>query len=90
MIVAVIWGQLDVLAAAFMLQAILFNRNGKTWMGVMFAAIGAAIKVFPALIIPYMLLFSKNRIRDLSAILPPSCCDLADIPVNGRNIQFSF
>ena len=70
-IVAVIWGQLDVLAAAFMLQAILFNRNGKTWMGVMFAAIGAAIKVFPALIIPYMLLFSKNRIRDLSAILPP-------------------
>ncbi len=70
-VVAVMWGQLDVLATAFMLQAIIFSRNGRSWMGVMFAAVGAAIKVFPALIIPYILLFSKNRIRDMTAILPP-------------------
>ncbi len=71
LVVAVMWGQLDVLATAFMLQAILFSRNGKSWMGVMFAAVGAAIKVFPALLIPYMLLFSRNRIRDITAVLPP-------------------
>lgn len=69
-VVAVMWGQLDVLAAAFMLQAILFSKNGKTWMAVFSASMGAAIKVFPGLIIPYLLISSKNKARDLTAVLP--------------------
>lgn len=69
-VIGVMWGQLDVLAAAFMLQAILFESNGKTWWAVLFASIGGAVKIFPVLIIPYILLGSKHRSRDLTAILP--------------------
>ena len=76
-VVAVLWGQLDVLAVAFMLQAILFHKEGKTWMAVLSASIGGAIKVFPLLIIPYMILRSKKKIFNLSAILPVLAFTLA-------------
>lgn len=69
-VVSVLWGQLDILAVAFMLQAILFEKRGRTWMAVFAASIGGAIKIFPALIIPYILLRSRNRLVTLTATLP--------------------
>ncbi len=76
-VVAVLWGQLDVLAVAFMLQAILFHKEGRTWMAVLYASIGGGIKVFPLLIIPYMILRSKKKLVSFSAILPVLACTLA-------------
>lgn len=69
-IVAVLWGQLDILAVAFMLQALLSYRSGYSGRAVLFASIGAAFKIFPALLIPFFVLTSKNKVRTSAGVLP--------------------
>ncbi len=83
LIVAVMWGQLDVLAVAFMLQAILLDKSGKTWMAVLAASIGGAIKVFPLLLVPYILLRSRSKLLDLTATLPVLGATLAIYQLTG-------
>lgn len=69
-IVAILWGQLDILAVAFMLQALLSYRSGYSGRAVLFASAGAAFKIFPALLIPFFVLTSKNKARTSACVLP--------------------
>lgn len=69
-IVGILWGQLDVLALAFLLQALVYHRSGKGFLSILFACMGGAIKVFPFLIIPLLLFRSKNRKMAALGIVP--------------------
>ncbi len=68
-LVGVGWGQLDILAASCLALSLLFYQKGDTFSAAGFAAIGGAVKIFPALLIPFILLRSRQRTRDLLPIL---------------------
>ena len=68
--VGIMWGQLDVLGLAFLLQAIIYHKEGKGFRAVLFASIGTAIKIFPVFVIPLLIARSKNKLISLLAIIP--------------------
>jgi hypothetical protein len=68
--VGIMWGQLDVLGLAFLLQAIIYHKEGKDFGAVLFASIGAAIKIFPVFVIPLLIARSKRKLLSSSAIIP--------------------
>lgn len=70
-IVGVIWGQLDVLALAFMMQGVFFFKRDKSLLAGLFVSTGAVIKIFPVLILPYLLLRSRNRKAALLGVIVP-------------------
>lgn len=59
-----IWGQFDMLSLLFMILSIVFFKKGNTAISSIFATIGGFIKLFPFILIPYILIKSKNKIRD--------------------------
>lgn len=69
-VVGVLWGQLDVLAVALMLQSVIYYRNQNSFRAVLFASLGAAIKLFPFLLVPYLVYNSRHRWRAFSGVLP--------------------
>ena len=69
-VVGIMWGQLDVLGLAFLLQAFVYHKQGKDFKAILFAAVGAAIKIFPVFVIPLLIARSRNKILAFSAIFP--------------------
>ncbi|MGC8515281.1 MAG: hypothetical protein ACP5OC_03995 [Thermoplasmata archaeon] len=69
-IVGIMWGQLDVLGLAFLLQAIIYHKEGKGFKPVLFASIGTAIKIFPVFVIPLLIARSKRKLLSSLAIIP--------------------
>lgn len=63
--IGVVWGQLDVMAALCMGLSIFHLSKGETFHASIFASLGAAIKVFPALLLPFILISSRNKSKDL-------------------------
>lgn len=70
LVVGIMWGQLDVLGLAFLLQALVYHKNGKDFKAVLFASIGAAIKIFPVFVIPLLIARSKRKFLSSLAIIP--------------------
>ena len=83
-VVGILWGQIDIIAVAFMLQSILYFRSGKEFSAVLFAGIGATVKVFPALLIPYMLIKSRHRKSAALGTLPAIVFTLAMYAATGN------
>ena len=69
-VVGIMWGQLDVLGLAFLLQAIIYHKEGKDFKAVLFASIGTAIKIFPVFVIPLLIARSKRKLFSSLAIIP--------------------
>ena len=74
-LVAAVWGQLDPIATLAAVGALYYYRQGKESHAYLLASFGAAVKVWPALMIPIMLVASAKKrgfgaLRPLSAILP--------------------
>ena len=69
-VVGIMWGQLDVLGLAFLLQAIAYHKQGRGFKAVLFASVGTAIKIFPVFVIPLLIARSRNKILSFSAIIP--------------------
>ncbi len=83
-VIGILWGQIDIIAVAFMLQSILYFRSGKEFAAVFSAAIGASVKVFPALLIPYLLIRSGHRKTAALGILPALVFTLAMYAITGN------
>ncbi len=62
------WGQLDVLAVACMGLSLWCLQKNDTLTASTFAAVGGAIKFFPALLLPFILIQSRRKGRDLLPI----------------------
>ena len=69
-VVGIMWGQLDVLGLAFLLQAFIYHKEGKDFKAVLFASIGTAIKIFPVFVIPLLIMRSKRKLFSSLAIIP--------------------
>lgn len=70
-VIGILWGQLDVLALAFMLQSVVYHKKNMDIQATVFAGLGALIKPFPVFIIPYLLFRAKRKGYALLGLLFP-------------------
>jgi len=75
-LIGVIWGQIDVIAALMMLFSIVQLRKGNTHIASISATVGAFVKIFPVFIIPLILIRSKNKLRDLILVATVSLASI--------------
>lgn len=68
-LIGIAWGQIDAVAAFCMIMSIYYFRKSRTSYSVLFASIGAMIKIFPVLLIPFILASSKHRARDTLIVI---------------------
>src|SRR5262249_20992724 len=80
-LVASIWGQLDPIATLFGVASIDYFERRKMYHAYLFASLGAAIKVWPVLLIPFYLIITVKE-GGLKALKPTS----AILPVLGATI----
>ncbi len=75
-LIGVIWGQIDVIAALMMLFSIVQLGKGNTHLASISATAGAFVKIFPVFLIPLILIRSRNRLRDLMLVAGVSLTSL--------------
>ena len=75
-LVAAVWGQLDPIATLMAVASLYYFQKGRTYHAYLFASFGAAVKVWPAIMIPIMLVISVRRVglkaavRPIAAVIP--------------------
>ena len=74
-LVAAVWGQLDPMATLLALAAVYMFERGKPYHAYLLASFGAAVKVWPVLLIPLFLAVSlrktgRGALKPLAAIVP--------------------
>ena len=75
-LVAAVWGQLDPIATLMAVASLYYFQKGKAYHAYLFASFGAAVKVWPAIMIPVMLVASirkgglKAAVRPIVAVIP--------------------
>jgi hypothetical protein len=74
-LVAAVWGQLDPIATLFAVASMYYFQRGKEYHAYLLSSIGAAVKVWPVILIPIMLVVSLRRnggraLKPLAAVLP--------------------
>lgn len=91
-LVAALWGQLDPIATMFALLAVYFFQKEKEYHAYLFASLGAAVKVWPALIIPIMIVMSVNRkgmggLRPVVSVVPVAVLTVALYGIYGSALN---
>jgi hypothetical protein len=94
-LVAAVWGQLDPIATLFAIASVYFFGKGKEYHAYLFASLGAAVKVWPALLIPILLVVSLRRAglraaKPLVAVLPALLITVALYAAYGNPLQSLF
>lgn len=74
-LVAAVWGELDPIATLLAVASLYYFQKGKGYHAYLLASFGAAVKVWPALVIPIMLVVSLRRdgvkaLRPVIAVVP--------------------
>ncbi len=74
-LVAAVWGQLDPIATLLALAAVYMFERGKPYHAYLLASFGAAVKVWPVLLIPLFFAVSlrktgRGAVKPLAAIIP--------------------
>ncbi|MDG6899053.1 MAG: hypothetical protein JRM94_03085 [Nitrososphaerota archaeon] len=94
-LVAAVWGQLDPIATLMAVAAVYYFQRGREYHAYLFASIGAAVKVWPALMIPIMLAISLRRggpkaARPVVAVLPATLLTIGLYGVYGNVLDSLF
>ncbi|HKT21367.1 MAG TPA: hypothetical protein VJR06_01910, partial [Nitrososphaerales archaeon] len=94
-LVAAVWGQLDPIATLLAVASLYCFRQGKEYQAYLLASFGAAVKVWPALIIPIMLVAGVKKgglsaLRPAVAVLPAFLVTLGIYGVFGSVINSLF
>ncbi len=87
-LVAAVWGQLDPIATLLAVAAVYSFERGRPGMAYLFASFGAAVKVWPVLLIPLFFAVALRRtgtkaLKPLAATLPAALTILALYSVFG-------
>ena len=91
-LVAAVWGQLDPIATLFAVASVYAFGKGRPGWAYLFASFGAAVKVWPALIIPILFAVSvrkdgRRALRPLLAVLPAVLVTAALYAAYGNPLQ---
>ncbi|MEM3676442.1 MAG: hypothetical protein QXV22_05235, partial [Thermoplasmataceae archaeon] len=68
-LLGIFWGQIDVLAALFMVLGILNWQKDDAFRSALFFTLGGGVKVFPILALPYVLMKTKEKRRAITGII---------------------
>ncbi|MEM0133795.1 MAG: hypothetical protein QXU18_00995 [Thermoplasmatales archaeon] len=71
-IVGIVWGQLDIIVSLSLLLSIYFLLAKRTDLSVLAATLGFWVEIFPAFILPFVLIASKHKLRDSGIIAAAS------------------
>ncbi|MDA4125271.1 MAG: hypothetical protein OK438_07505 [Thaumarchaeota archaeon] len=91
-LVATVWGQLDPIATLLAVGSIYMFQKGRPYHAYALASFGAAVKVWPVLLIPILLVVSLRRegggaLKPLLAILPALAVTLALYGAYGNLVE---
>lgn len=86
-LIGVVWGQLDVIAAFFMVLSVYYMVKGRSGMAILASTLGFWVKIFPVFIIPFILIESKHRLRDLGIAVISSVPALLIYFFSGNFVQ---
>ncbi len=94
-LVAAAWGQIDPIATALAVASVYAFRRGKTYHAYLLASFGAAVKVWPALLIPLFLVSSLQRdgrraLKPLVAVVPAVAVTVGVYAFYGNPVQSLF
>jgi hypothetical protein len=90
------WGQIDPIATAFAVASIYLAKKEKFGPAYLMAGLGAATKVWPALVIPILLVLRFRKVgilpalRELIWLAPPILVSLAIYAAYGNLVQSLF
>ncbi len=91
-LVAAVWGQLDPIATLLAVASIYMFQKGKPYHAYALASVGAAVKIWPALLLPILLIVSLRRegnraLKPLLGILPALVVTLTLYGVYGNLVE---
>lgn len=92
-LVAAIWGQLDPIATFLAVASVYYFQKDKPHQAYLLASFGAAVKVWPLLLIPIFLVVNLRKrgmsssLKDLVAVLPAAVVTLIMYGIFGNVIQ---
>jgi hypothetical protein len=91
-LIGVVWGELDPIATLLALASLYYFERGLGYRAYLLASLGAAVKVWPALLIPIYLVVAfrtkgLSSLKPLAAILPPILVSLGIYMVYENPIQ---
>ncbi len=94
-LVAAVWGQLDPIATLLALGAVYYFTRNKPYYAYLLASFGAAVKIWPMLLVPLFFVISLRRdgrgaIRPLAAILPALAVTIGLYAAFGNLVQTLF
>ncbi len=91
-----VWGQIDPIATAFAVASIYLAKKEKFGPAYLMAGLGAATKVWPALLVPIILVVQVRKVglwpslKELAWLVPPALISLALFGVYGNLLQSLF
>ena len=86
-LIGVVWGQLDIIASAFLVASVFYLQKGRTDVAVLASVLGFWVKIFPIFILPFILITSKNKLRDLGIAVAASLPALLIYVVSGNFVK---
>jgi len=94
-LVAAVWGQLDPIATLLAVASLYYFQKGNEYRAYLLASFGAAVKVWPILMIPIFLVVSGRRnglsaLKPLAAVLPALLVSLAVYALYESPLQSLF
>ncbi|MGC8562398.1 MAG: hypothetical protein ACP5UZ_06600 [Thermoplasmata archaeon] len=86
-LIGVVWGQLDVIAAFFLVLSVYYLMKGRSDLAILASTLGFWVKIFPVFIIPFILIESKHKLRDLGIAIISSIPALLIYLFSGNFVQ---
>jgi len=86
-LIGVVWGQLDIIASAFLLLSVYYLQKGRSDFAMLASMLGFWVKIFPIFILPFILIESKHRLRDLGIMIISSIPALLIYLLSGNFVK---
>ncbi|MDA8055418.1 MAG: hypothetical protein M0Z77_07195 [Thermoplasmatales archaeon] len=86
-LIGVVWGQLDIIASFFLVLSIYFMKKERSGMAILASVLGFWVKIFPIFILPFIVIESKHKLRDLGIALVSSIPALLIYSFSGNFIR---
>ncbi len=86
-LIGAIWGQLDIIASAFLILSVYYMQNGRNDLAILASVLGFWVKIFPVFILPFILIESRHRLRDSAIVVLSSIPALIMYALSGSFVK---
>ncbi len=86
-LIGVVWGQLDIIASAFLVISVYYFQKGRSDLAILASTLGFWIKIFPVFVLPFILIESRHRLRDSAIVVLSSIPALLMYALSGNFVK---